>query len=200
MVWFLSILFLKVLDIFDKESYRVKWTNIWSILWSLVYKCQPIIKHHRQKGSLARVFKNNAHQGIKINFPVVLILEVIKLRDQHFHVWVRLHTFKPIVKNLFILECSKQILEGMSQEVLLIFNFFDRPLLLKNLDSWVDIHDLQINVESFHYDLLIRGMNLRNLHQIHNIVILELQDVWNLINHALSIFMLDHFNAHFISH
>ena len=108
----------------------MKWTHIWSILWSLVYKCQPIIKHHRQKGSIARVFKNNTHQGIKINFQVVLILEVIKLRDQHFHVRVRLHTLKPVVKNLFVLECSKQILEGMSKEVLLIFNFFDRPLLL----------------------------------------------------------------------
>jgi len=43
-------------------------------------------------------------------------------------------------------------------------------------------------------------MNLRNLHQVNNIVILELQDVWNLIDHALSIFMLDHFDAHFISH
>ena len=71
---------------------------------------------------------------------------------------------------------------------------------MKNFDRRVDIHNLQINIEGFHNDLLIRGKNLGNLHQINHIIILELQYIWDLVNHALRVFMFYHFDAHFISY
>ena len=104
--------------------------DIRSVLRSLVDKSQPIIKNDNQKARLARVFKNYLHQGVQIDFKVIFVLQVIELRDKHFHVGVRFHTFTSITQNLPVIECSKQILESMCQEVGLIFNLLDGALLL----------------------------------------------------------------------